>query len=443
MSHHPCLSLFPWRVFLSLCIVALCLTVARAQAQSPAAEALKKQAPEILEFLAKHGYRNVGVLKFRIWKKPDAPSDDVGTLNRLFADRLEAALVLANHEERALSLGIIKQASDVAAETVGASHHSPRGRETLLTSKYPLRWASPPVTADAFLTGMLVVPEDLQELIVSIQVFGKKHAELKQIGGFRIPLDGATLAELGENFRIRGGFDGGKVEKSAAISAALAARKQTPGEQLVGEKSEIDFQILYDGIPTKIEFREGGAFVREPQEKEAVTFLVKYNARDSKTRLGAVLKVNGESTWFRQRERSLDCSKWVLGPGSQQISIAGIQVDNSNEERFKVLSRAESRRNEVHYGADVGLITLEVFREAEPIKEGAEATIDPDVAAIDEAALPKVTPKTPVAAKLLITEGTNRGLIGTGQRLGQEVERVPFRADPTPIYSLSVRYYRP
>src|ERR1700674_1608621 len=124
--------------------------------------ALLKQAPRVTAYLKDHGYRNVGVLKFRV-KKGDAPaSDHVGPLNLNLAGRLEIALVLANDNE--VPLGIIRDADGVAATLPGANHLTRPGRQALFRGRYPLAWGEQQVAPDAFLTGVAVVTPDLKQL---------------------------------------------------------------------------------------------------------------------------------------------------------------------------------------------------------------------------------------------------------------------------------------
>jgi len=109
---------------------------------APAAEpetidrALLKHAPEILRDLRSHGYKNVGVLKFRVQKEDGPISDRIGLINQSLADRLEIALILA--DELRAPLGIIHDASAVAATLPAANHLKPEGRRALFGAMYPL-----------------------------------------------------------------------------------------------------------------------------------------------------------------------------------------------------------------------------------------------------------------------------------------------------------------
>src|SRR3954469_24886197 len=91
------------------------LVAGRAAGEETLDAALLREAPRVLGYLKGQGYKNVGVLKFRVKKGEQPLSDRVGTLNLNLAARLEIALVLATDIKA--PLGIIHDASAVAART--------------------------------------------------------------------------------------------------------------------------------------------------------------------------------------------------------------------------------------------------------------------------------------------------------------------------------------
>src|SRR5262245_62069316 len=101
--------------------------------------ALVRQAKLLVKEFKARGYKNVGVLKFRIARHgAKGFSDNVGTLNTLAARRLEVALILAN--DAAKPVGIIRNASAVAARTRGANHLDAVKRKKLFKPKYTPAW---------------------------------------------------------------------------------------------------------------------------------------------------------------------------------------------------------------------------------------------------------------------------------------------------------------
>lgn len=434
--------------------------VLSAAAGMPAADAetldraLLKQAPTVIRHLKDRGYKNVGVLKFLV-KKGDAPaSDRVGTLNLDLAARLQVALVLANDSRQ--PVGIIRDASAVAATLPGANHLSRAGRLALFRAKYPLAWGHQRVEPDAFVTGVAMMSRDLREVTVSILAFDKsgdeKFMEFHMVvPKFTASTDVPTLVGAGESFRTRGLFDGGKVKVTAREVSETAARVKTAQEKnpLQDREAPVAMEVLYDGRPVPLEFRGGEANLREPQAGQRVTFVLRKTDRN-RGRYGVVLMVNGENTLYRERLAPLLCHKWVLGPDSAIITVRGYQIDGQSAAAFEVLSREESREGEIDYGPDTGMLTLVIFREAEgereplPLDDEAEG-----VAAVSRGAPSGWTAEAETLAALKYElregphQGESRGLIVQGPATDAAIRPVAFRPAPTPVMAAAIIYYRP
>ncbi|MBV8554695.1 MAG: hypothetical protein JO116_03960, partial [Planctomycetaceae bacterium] len=226
--------------------------------------ALLKQAPRVISYLKDHGYHNVGVLKFRVQKGNEPASDHVGPLNLNLAGRLEIALVLANDNQE--PLGIIRDADGVAATLPGANHLTRPGRQALFRGRYPLAWGDQQVVPDAFLTGVAVVSPDLKQMTVALLAFGKDGEKLDNVAQFTAATDAPALAEAGESFLIRDGFDAGHSEEVRGTVVAAAARvKATPATSpLRDAAAPVALEIRYDGQPVPLEIRAGKAEVAEP-----------------------------------------------------------------------------------------------------------------------------------------------------------------------------------
>jgi hypothetical protein len=427
----------------------LCLLIGSAVAPAVTAKeaaglerGLAAQAPALIKHCKEKKYRNVGVLKFLILREGKKGfSDNVGTLNMLLARRLEVALVLANDTKN--PVGVIRNASAVAARTRGANHRSPAGRRKLFEPDYPLAWGDREVKADAFLTGTAQVSKDLRTMTVSLLAFDKASNKLAQVGDdFKVRSDAGKLAELNESFLLRGHGD----EETVIRTAARVVQRQVR-HPLQESSLPVRLEVLYDGKVVKIEHRDGKAFVPGPREGQKVAFRL---VRDSsKERYGVVLKVNGESTIGRQRLPDLHCRRWILGPGSKPITIWGYQMDDREAEEFKVISPAESKAREMSYGADVGTISLTVFRESQK-----EETYDPDrerekkrLQAIASARLP-ANKATYQALKSELLKESNESetrspesLVVPGQKIKFKVRTVPFTPDPIPVMSVTIIYY--
>lgn len=431
-----------------------------ARAAEPATDLdqqLLAQSSGVLQALRDRGYKNVGVLKFRI-KKGQAPvSDSVGTMNMFLADRLEVALVLANPNAADRQLGIIRNASAVAARIPGASHVSAAGRTKLFTGEYPLAWGDQKVAADAFLTGVVQIDETLDKGVMGLLVFDQKSEKLEQlVAPFEIRTNAQHMAELGESFATRGAFDHGtpQMTQTAIVEEAAKVKGDREAHPLLSPTAPAGLEIRYDDRPVPLDFRDGKAFVAEPEEGQVVTLVLKRKATD-KLRYGIVLKVNGENTLYRERRRDSDCSRWILEPASPPIVVRGYQVDDATAQQFRVASQAESKANEMNYGADVGMIQMTVFRELPSDAPPPKPTLVPndlpeeeaeDLVALSRGVFPAETPKNLAALKHQLREGgrggETRGLILQGQNTESATRTVPFRADPTPVLSCSIVYYK-
>ncbi len=336
-----------------------------AQAQDSLERGLLGQAPTLIKYFKDKGYKNVGVLKFLVSREGQAFSDNVGTLNLLAARRLELALILANDPQ--LPVGIISNASDVARKITGANHLSKEGRERLFTGQYPLAWGTDKVQPDAFVTGTTEVSKDLRTLIFSLFCFDRTTNKLVPVGeDFKVANTTNRLSETGDSFVLRGVFDDGDTEivkaknQDKAYQEAVKVQQDQAKHPGQYEDLPVLLEVRYANKKIPLEFTGGKAFIPEPREGQSVEFGLKHDG--SKNRYGVVLKVNGENTLGKERLPDLTCRKWVLEPGLGPWAIRGYQVGDELE-KFRVASIAESKQREIHYGHDVGTITMTVFRE--------------------------------------------------------------------------------
>jgi hypothetical protein len=430
--------------------VAVWLTVAptAVPAQESLEQALLTRAPELIAHFQKQQYQNVGVLKFLVHRAgEDKLRDNAGTLNLLLARRLEMALLLANDPTD--PVGIIKDASAVAEKTPGASHLDKERRLKLFQPKYPLAWGNAQVPASAFVTGIAHISADLKTLTVSLLVFDREHNKVEPVlKDFTAANRAEHLAEMGVSFLLRGIFDDGKVEigspkdkqQQKILEQAAQVYEAKAAHPAKEANPPVLLEVNYDGRPVPPEVRDGKAFIPEPGEGQKVKLVLKHDG--GKERYAVAVKVNGVNTLEKQRLPDLYCWKWVLYPGDGPLTIDGYTVGDRKID-FRVLSQAESKAKEVDYGAEVGMITMTVFREArgkEPVPG-----IDYTAAKIKVLeALPELPSKDNYGAlKATLMDTINRGLIGEGdQHKTQVVQTVPFRPDPRPLMCLTVVYYK-
>ncbi len=386
---------------------------------------LYRVTPEIMDKLRSRGCKHVGVLKFHVCKSPSkTPSDDVGTLNMFAAQRLEIALALHNPHVADEQIGIVQNASAVAATIPGASHVTAAGRAKLFTGGYQLAWgAKQDITPDAFLTGLILVDESLTKMSVGVFAFDRQNPELRSLVQFDVQMTPGLLDELGESFLLRGAFDGGQTQinkpvtkaeiKKETVKAAQDVKAKKASFPLVDKSAPVALEVLYDGRPQALDLNhsQGEAFLAEPHEGQDVTFVLSRTPA-AKGRLGVMLKVNGENTLFREKLAAEHCMKWILEPDGKPIKIIGYQLTDDRTERFHVLSSAESKAHEVNYGAEVGIISLVVFREQTndipldlpPLEELEKAD---DLLALMRGVLPEKTPNNLAALQAQLRSRSN------------------------------------
>jgi hypothetical protein len=408
--------------------------------------ALCKQAPAVIRFLREHGYRNAGVLKFQVRKGDGRPTDSAGLLNLNLARRLEVALILANPVEEKDPLGILRDASSVAAGISGANHLTEAGRQKLFAARYPLAWGNSSVEPDVFVTGVVTLQADRKRLEVQLRAVSKADPPTRDILKFTAASDARSLAESGESFLLRGGADDGQVvlvpEKAARVKAG---QDEHP---LQDESAPIQLEIRYNDRPIRVAVRDGQAEVPEPRAGQKVSFVLKRGPKaNPKKTYGVVVKVNGENVLFRQRQPDIDCKKWIFEPGDGPTTIRGFQSTTKEARPFVVSAREESKANEFDYGADVGTITLTVFPEQQG-RDGPALDLSEegeDLPAIARGLLPPEPPKNLAALKAQLRSGTIlKGLLEEGkEKVASGITLVKFQPELTPVLTATIRYYRP
>jgi hypothetical protein len=419
------------------------LTTNTTQAQESMERGLLKRAPGLIKAFKEKHYKNVGVLKFLVSREGEAFRDNVGTINLLMARQLETSLLLANDVRE--PLGIIQNASEVARTIEGAGHLSKEGREKLFTGKYPLAWGKEGVSADAFLTGAAEISKDLKRITISLLAFDKYDNKLTPVCDDFVVANAANrLGEMGESFVLRdisrGAFDEGEV-----MQEAVKVHDKTNNHPAALAGTPVTLEVYYDNKKIPLEFRNGKAYIPEPNEGQSVHFRL---SRDgSQERFAVVLKVNGENTLDKQRMPDFECSKWVLAPKGGPWEIHGYQIGSEVRERFRVASIAESKAREVNYGSDVGTITMTVFREQRTRPKPKLLTDEEQaVKIIAKANELKVRPKNFSALKAKLIEDANsdsaRGLIVEGAKERFNVESTTFHADPIPVMCWTIVYYQ-
>jgi hypothetical protein len=474
---------------LAAALALLWTAIARPVRAESLAQGLQKQAPEVMKYLREQGYRNVGVLKFRV-KKGDKVSDRVGTLNTALASRLETALLLA--EDSRLPVGLIRDASGVAASIPGADHRTAEGRLKLFGSdKYPLLWGTDTVAPDAFVTGLALLRPDGKTMAVALCVIDKQTMK-EPFRQFVVDVDPSLLIETGSSFRLRGLLDDGQLNTGpgssdkvppstqqkvdAAVQDAIqVVRKSEPPP--MPDKGPVVLDIFYGDNPVEYSVSDANEIqIPEPGQGQRVKFVLRKTDK-AHVRYGVVVKVNGENTLFMEKGKVEQCTKWILSDQVPTIEVEGYQVSNTEARPFIIRSPEESKAVERQYGKDVGQISFVVFREktaaeqkaapdeppgdlpreelppgkkpAPPSDDDARVQLAIDLGlAESDSKLAKAN--TPEEAQQAVNERAEklqkdrqRGIVGPAEeKTGSEITHVEFKTDPVPIQASTVIYYR-
>ena len=330
---------------------------------------LLNNAPEVMKYLEGRHYQNVGVLKFRVELGKKPPNFNVGPINANLAKRLQNALILVNDVDK--PIGILEDPNKEAAEKKLPGSQTPAGREALFKTSFPLAWGNTSVKPDAFLTGVVKVDANMRQGAVVIECFdaaNPKHTA--DVLKFDFATDRTVLADLGQVFALKRGVNVRDEDEGDKLAADDAAGRQNAGGPAVDPKppltdapeNPIKLEILYDGGAQELapdKSTPGGSVVPEPQEQQKVAFGLTNTASE---KMAVVLKVNGQSTLYREQNAPAECTLWCLEPGVHYV-LSGFTVMDNGEKKdvpFKVLSTAESQA--VSYTDDVGTFQMTVFR---------------------------------------------------------------------------------
>ena len=416
---------------------------------------LLNQAPDILKYLREHHYHHVGVLKFRV-QKDGQVTDNAGPLNLDVASWLENALWIKCDMELDHDLTLLHDASATAAKIPGANHLTAEGRAHLFGAKYRALWGTQKeVAADAFLAGRVDFSDDLRTLTVAVCALGRDN-RVQKVVVFNASSGMNTLALAGESFNLRAALTKKRTFEEVDLSDAAAetAQKTKEGkadlpaldDKLVGlEIRYVDRATQADRVMAP-QSADGRMLVPEPNEGQDVYFVLKRRDPDPKARYGVVLMVNGVNTLFEERLPPQQCTKWIIEPGSEPIVIKGFQTTDNTVDGFVVRSAAESKANEVNYGADVGTVSYSVFRE-QPLP-AKKPSLDNDAkkeeaAVVNPPAPPADLPQDAGPLKNALNDDAPLGLLEkSGFQLASNVRHVSF-TNPVLVSTATIRYYKP
>jgi hypothetical protein len=333
---------------------------------------LNDEMPAIVKQLKAQGYKNVGVLRFRVQKGKRPARFDNAPLNGNLAVRLENMLVIHGGPREAESLGIIHDAAaNAARQKVGSWYTDQAERRKLFDREYRLAWGNKTVKPDVFLTGLVRTSPDLKKTTVEIISFDAKvPARQKMVCQFTIDTDRSLVRDLGYSFNLgrqqRKSLlvkrDGADVDKFVVDAVQQGEGKDDPDQKKddpddkkkddpdqkkkddpdqkkddPDQKKDdpkqkpdptdpvkpanvagIEVKMLADGKDQEIRQSatqgDGPRWQVEcPPQGKPIAISLK-NTTDK--RVGVVLRLNGISTIDQQTDAAEGCRKWVMAPGA-------------------------------------------------------------------------------------------------------------------------------
>lgn len=436
--------------------------------------AILDKAADLIAALKDAKVKSVGVLPFRVKRGAREFSFENSPLSATLPPRLENALVLRNPggEDEILVLR--------GASRGSAWANKEDALKKLFGREIEPAWGDKKAKADAFLTGTVVNDGDRKTTKVEVELvtpgsFKEGKLVAKKLVSFDVKTDRALLRDLGYNiaaFKSRAlktglkkdDLDGEILER---IPQEEKGSQKEPAPKEEGSHSPDDiggikFEIEYDGVKQEIKAApDGGEGAKMtayelPAPKpgtKVVLFLTRIG--EGKEKLGAVLKVNGISTFAQQTDEPLGCQKWIFSPEKKgkRLKFAGWYNVNDKKEftvrEFKVLADDEAADRELEVGARAGWIDLDVFTSREKEDEGV------DDLTISTRGMLKARPKTLEEARVALAKENRIDLPparkrGPGGMMFPDVREKPagkvtrsHLPNPVRLGGISIRYAAP
>lgn len=388
---------------------------------------LIQEMPTVLEKLKKHGYKNVGVLRFSV-KQYGQKAAYKTPLSGSLATRLENLLVLNAGDEAKTRLGVIHDASSTARkEKIGAWASNPTEQSKLFKLNYPLAWGTQSVKPDAFLTGTVELSKGLKKTTLKLELISKTAPTKRlNIALFSFDTDRQVVRDLGYSFALS------TQTRSRLIKTRAVARdadkfildevpnvivpnddkKNPPDDKKDPDKKDPppekkdppanDTQAKPDNIgkvsvelladDTAADIRESATTgdavkwqVNSPKVGQKIAFRLKNN---SDKRLAVVLRINGVNTINEQTDVPENCGKHVLDKGETRVVKGFLVIEEKGDKPpegkvplqvkpIKVLVGEEAAAKKEELGDKAGLIEVDVFEEGNgpPTETGTKVTL--------------------------------------------------------------------
>lgn len=326
---------------------------------------LYRQARKLYETIASKKAGVVGVLKFRAQKASEPETFFAGPINIHMAEMLENVLI-AGRFNLDQSTKIVRNAS-LTASSAGQklNYLNPADRGKLFNLVYT-EAEGQTVTPDVFFTGVVKLDQKTHQTTIVLEAFDKNGQSIEEVARFTADSDRNILGDFGQAYILarrdvfaRPDADGNSLPSQQAIPAIAPAFRMP--ESLAVLRMKLNSQpIAFEPDPAGPSPGAMRFTSREPLETDTVQFEIENINRD--LRVACVLKINGESTLFRERDAAVNCRKWIINPGETKM-IGGFYEGEVGKNMRKFVVKGEPNPDEPLSPSLQGTIDFHVFVE--------------------------------------------------------------------------------
>jgi hypothetical protein len=344
---------------------------------------LYRQARKLYDTIAAKRVGVVGVLKFRAQKASEQETFFAGPINIHMAEMLEAVLI-AGRFNLDQETKIVRNAS-LTASSAGQklNYLNPADRSKLFNLVYT-ETEGASAMPEMFFTGVVKLDQKTHQTTVVIEAFDKQGQSIEEVARFTAENDRNLLGDFGQAYILarrdvfaRPDSDGNRAADAQTVPGANRFSPQSRGESLATLRMTINGQpVPFETDPTGASPGALRFTSREPLETDTVQFAIENTSKD--VRVACVLKINGESTLFRERDVAANCRKWIVNPGETK-TIGGFYDGEIGKNMRKFLVKAAPGPDEPLSPSLQGTIDFHVFIEdkdgpARPDGESAAIT---------------------------------------------------------------------
>lgn len=240
-----------------------------------------------------------------------------------------------------------------------------------------------------------------------------------------------------------------------AAGLVLAAGPQAVTSASSSSRTDVDVEILVDGIPQHRYAHQGRLYVEARRGKEYAIRL----RNPFGVRVAVALSVDGLNTIDARETTAVQARKWVLGP-YETATIRGWQTSQQDARRFEFTTEERSYGQALGKTQNLGVISAAFFRERSRVAmpdesnrhRGRPAPGADAPAARESSAAPAQVPQAKSEARADGASADTRArhgadeyaATGMGRRTDHAVTQVWMDLDDAPFQSVDIRYeFRP